>query len=74
MFYNSLSIRKSHIQIFAVSCFLLLFSTSCVTLYTNYEIVDTDVLMHPRLIWTDNPQTRAVICWDTEAEGSDLAW
>ena len=28
-------------------------------------------LRHRRLIWTDNPQERALVCWDTPVEGAN---
>lgn len=36
---------------------------------TFAEDVQSDLVMHARLIWTENPQSRAVVCWDTATEG-----
>lgn len=33
------------------------------------DAADADGLMHRRLIWTDQPQNSAVVCWDTATEG-----
>ena len=35
---------------------------------TLTRAADTDTIMHRRLIWTDKPQSRAVVCWDTVTE------
>ncbi|MCH7226892.1 fibronectin type III domain-containing protein [Haloferula sp. A504] len=32
---------------------------------------EAEVVKHLRVIWTNDPQTRAMVCWDTEEEGTD---
>ena len=35
------------------------------------DTVQTNALMHRRLIWAEQPQTSAIICWDTATEGAN---
>jgi hypothetical protein len=35
------------------------------------DTVQTNAVMHRRLIWTEQPQTSAIICWDTATEGTN---
>lgn len=72
------SVSKSHrlFSIRSILClpavlsglFCILFLSSCVSA-TSPRAVGTDLLMHPRVIWTENPQNQAVVCWDTANEG-----
>lgn len=52
--------------VFAVSCSFFMMLASAFA-----DDANTDVLMHHRLIWTDNPQNRAVVCWDTATKGTN---
>lgn len=53
------------VSVLCCSLFLLFPRTSCA------DEPEAGSLMHRRLIWTENPQNCAVVCWDTAAEGEN---
>jgi len=65
------ALRRSFIfnQDFRQGISVLCFLFSIVVLSVASDAAAAEAMMHRRLIWTDNPQSQAVVCWDTPTEG-----